>query len=426
MQIKIRDATILNPDGNNFKGDIYIDGNIISEIKQKISQEAEYVIDASNKLVIPGIVNMHTHISMTNMRGLFDDLKFDAFLNRGFMLDSNRTDEEIYWGAKLGILEMLSNGITAFMDLYYSEDIIARAVNEIGIRGFLGWAIVNKEITTQKGDPIKNAENFIRNFRNHELVTPLPAPHGVYSTTRDDLLAAKELSDRFDLPMTMHLSENKKEVYDLVKKEKKRPVEYLEGIGVISDKFIGAHGVYLTLSEIKTLGKYGATIVNNPVSNMKLGNGNFSPILEMLQYGVNVTLGTDSATSSNHLDLIETGRVASYLQKNYREEPTAVPAVEIFKFMTINPYKVLKKKIGLIKEGYLADLAILNKGLNMEPSEGHEIESLIYSGSGRNVQYTIVNGKILYEEGKFKGIDVEEIIKKNVKIYNNYKSLINS
>jgi 5-methylthioadenosine/S-adenosylhomocysteine deaminase len=155
----------------------------------------------------------------------------------------------------------------------------------------------------------------------------LPAPHGVYSTTRDDLLAAKELSDRFDLPMTMHLSENKKEVYDLVKKEKKRPVEYLEGIGVISDKFIGAHGVYLTLSEIKTLGKYGATIVNNPVSNMKLGNGNFSPILEMLQYGVNVTLGTDSATSSNHLDLIETGRVASYLQKNYREEPTAVPAV---------------------------------------------------------------------------------------------------
>jgi Cytosine deaminase and related metal-dependent hydrolases len=159
---------------------------------------------------------------------------------------------------------------------------------------------------------------------------------------------------------------------------------------------------------------------------MKLGNGNFSPILEMLQYGVNVTLGTDSATSSNHLDLIETGRVASYLQKNYREEPTAVPAVEIFKFMTINPYKVLKKKVGLIKEGYLADLAILNKGLNMEPSEGHEIESLIYSGSGRNVQYTIVNGKILYEEGKFKGIDVEEIIKKNVKIYNNYKSLINS
>jgi len=426
MQIKIRDATILNPDGNNFKGDIYIDGNIISEIKQKISQEAEYVIDASNKLVIPGIVDMHTHIAMTNMRGLFDDLKFDAFLNRGFMLDSNRTDEEIYWGAKLGILEMLSNGITAFMDLYYSEDIIARAVNEIGIRGFLGWAIVNKEITTQKGDPIKNAENFIINFRNHELVTPLPAPHGVYSTTRDDLLAAKELSDRFDLPMTMHLSENKKEVYDLVKKEKKRPVEYLEGIGVISDKFIGAHGVYLTLSEIKTLGKYGATIVNNPVSNMKLGNGNFSPILEMLQYGVNVTLGTDSATSSNHLDLIETGRVASYLQKNYREEPTAVPAVEIFKFMTINPYKVLKKKIGLIKEGYLADLAILNKGLNMEPSEGHEIDSLIYSGSGRNVQYTIVNGKILYGEGKFKGIDVEEIIKKNVKIYNNYKSLINS
>jgi 5-methylthioadenosine/S-adenosylhomocysteine deaminase len=426
MQIKIRDATILNPDGNNFKGDIYIDGNIISEIKQKISQEAEYVIDASNKVVIPGIVNMHTHIAMTNMRGLFDDLKFDAFLNRGFMLDSKRTDEEIYWGAKLGILEMLSNGITAFMDLYYSEDIIARAVSEIGIRGFLGWAIVNKEITTQKGDPIKNAENFIRNFRSHELVTPLPAPHGVYSTTRDDLLAAKELSDRFDLPMTMHLSENKKEVYDLVKKEKKRPVEYLEGIGVISDKFIGAHGVYLTLSEIKTLGKYGATIVNNPVSNMKLGNGNFSPILEMLQYGVNVTLGTDSATSSNHLDLIETGRVASYLQKNYREEPTAVPAVEIFKFMTINPYKVLRKKIGLIKEGYLADLAILNKGLNMEPSEGHEIESLIYSGSGRNVQYTIVNGKILYEEGKFKGIDVEEIIKKNVKIYNNYKSLINS
>mgnify|MGYP001626323984 CR=1 FL=1 len=426
MQIKIKNANVLNPNGKNFKGDVYIDGKIISEMKENISIEAEYEIDASNKLVIPGMVNMHTHVAMSNMRGLLDDLKFDAFLNRGFTLDSKRTDDEIYWGAKLGILEMLSNGITAFLDLYYSEDVIAIAAEEMGIRGFLGWAIVNKEITTQKGDPIKNAENFIKNFRDHELVTPLPAPHGVYSTNREDLLAAKDLAERYDVPMTMHLSENKKEVYDLVKKEKKRPVEYLEDIGIISEKFIGAHGVYLTLSEIKTLGKYGATIVNNPLSNMKLGNGNFSPILEMLQYGVNITLGTDSATSSNHLDLIETGRIASYLQKNYREEPTALPALDIFKFMTINPYKVLKKNIGIIEEGYLADLAIINKGINMEPSDGHEIESLIYSGSGRNVEYTIVNGKILYERGRFPAVNVEEVINQNLKIHNHYKSLINS
>ncbi len=426
MEIKIKGATIINPDGYKFIGDLLVEGQYITEIKEKINTEADIEIDAEGKILTPGFVNMHTHIAMTNIRGLLDDLKFEDFLNKSFTLDSKRTEEEIYWGAKLGILEMLSNGITAFADMYYSEDIIAKAAKELGIRGFLGWAIVNKEITTQSGDPIKNAESFVSKFNEDDLIIPYPSPHGVYSTTRDDLLAAKDISDRYDKPLSMHLSENKKEVYDLVKKEKKRPVEYLDDLGLISDKFIGAHGVYLTLAEIKKLGKHGATIVNNPLSNMKLGHGNFSPILEMIEYGVNVTLGTDSAATSNTLDLIEVGRVSSYLQKNYREEPMALPANDIFKFLTANPYKIFKIKSGLIKEGYLADFVIFNRGMNMIPAGNSEIDSIIYSGSGRNVEYTVVNGRVLYENGSFPGVNINEVISKNNEIFQHYKSLINS
>ncbi len=427
MQILLKDGILLTEDHAPKRMDLFVDGNSISQISEKISVEAEYVINCSNKIISPGFVNMHNHVAMTNMRTLLDDIPFSKFLDTGFKLDSVRTDEEIYYGSKLGIAEMLRKGTTTFLDMYYGEDMVARAAQEVGIRSYLGWSIVNKNLTTQKGDPLKNAEQFISKFKGSELVTPLPAPHGIYSCDRDDLIASKELADRYDLPYTIHLSENRKEVYDIVKKEKKRPVEYLDAFGFLSDRLIAAHTIYVTLNEIKIMGRNKVTAVNNPVSNMKLANGNFVPVLEMIQHGVNMTLGTDSATTGNSLDMLENAKLASLLQKNYREEGQILPPSQVIDFMTKNPWRALDKKSGVLKEGALADITVVGGGIGQIPLRRDNAENiLIYSSNGNDVEQTIVNGKLLYSEGDFFGLNLDELRKKNEEIFDRYSSLIKS
>lgn len=427
MQILLKGGILLTEDHSPKVMDIFIDDNQISQISERIGVEAEYVINCENMIISPGFVNMHTHVSMSNMRTLLDDMQFQRFLETGFKMDALRTDDDVYYGAKLGIAEMLSKGTTTFLDMYYGEDMVARAVQETGIRSYLGWSIVNKNQTTQKGDPLKNAEQFISRFSGNELVTPLPAPHGIYSCERDDLIASKDLADRYDLPYTIHLSENRREVYDIVKKEKKRPVEYLDGLGFLSNRLIAAHTIYVTLNEIKIMGRKGVTSVNNPVSNMKLANGNFAPLLEMVQHGVNVTIGTDSAATGNSLDMLENAKLSSLLQKNYREEGQAMPPSQVLDFMTRNPWKVLGKNSGVIKEGALADLTVVGGGPGQIPLRKENAERiLIYSSSGSDVQHTIVNGKLLYSQGKFLGIDIGEIRRKNEEIFDRYISIINS
>ncbi len=427
MQILLKNGILLTEDHVPKKMDLFIDDNIISQISERVGVESDYVINCENKIISPGFVNMHTHVAMTNMRTLLDDMPFSRFLDTGFKLDAVRTDEELYFGSKLGIAEMLRKGTTTFLDMYYGEDMVAKAAQEAGIRSYLGWSIVNKNQTTQKGDPLKNAEQFIQRFRGNDLVTPIPAPHGIYSCERDDLIASKDLADRYDLPYTIHLSENRREVYDIVKKEKKRPVEYLDALRFLSNRLIAAHTIYVTLNEIKIMGKNGLTAVNNPVSNMKLANGNFAPLVEMVQHGVNVTLGTDSAATGNSLDMLENAKLSSLLQKNYREEGSVLPPHQVIDFMTKNPWKVLGKNAGVLREGALADIVVVGGEVGQVPLRTDNAESiLIYSSTGNDVEQTIVNGKLVYSQGKYSGLNIDEIRKKNEEIFDRYRSLINS
>ena len=427
MQILLKNGILLTEDHVPKKMDLFIDDNIISQISERVGVESDYVINCENKIISPGFVNMHTHVAMTNMRTLLDDMPFSKFLDTGFKLDAARTDEELYFGSKLGVAEMLRKGTTTFLDMYYGEDMVAKAAQEAGIRSYLGWSIVNKNQTTQKGDPLKNAEQFIQKFQGKDLVTPMPAPHGIYSCERDDLIASKDLADRYGLPYTIHLSENRREVYDIVKKEKKRPVEYLDALGFLSNRLIAAHTIYVTLNEIKIMGKNGLTAVNNPVSNMKLANGNFAPLIEMIQHGVNVTLGTDSAATGNSLDMLENAKLSSLLQKNYREEGSVLPPHQLIDFMTKNPWKVLGKNAGVLREGALADIVVVGGEVAQIPLRRDNAESiLIYSSTGNDVEQTIVNGKLVYSQGKYSGLNVDEIRKKNEEIFDRYRSLINS
>ncbi len=397
MSILIKNAWIVtqNEKREILQGNIYIEESKIVEIGN-INEEAEYVLNASGKIVMPGLINTHTHVGMTDMRGMADDVNLEEFLMKMWKEEAKRGREDIYKGAKLGIKEMLRTGTTSFVDMYSDEDVIAKAAKELGIRAFLGWAVVDEDITTQEGNPLTNAENFIKEFRNEELITPLIAPHAVYTCNEETLLKAKEIAEKYDTLITMHISETRKEVYEHRKRTGMRPVEWLEKIEFLNPKLIAVHLVWLTLHEIKILAENGVKASHNPTSNMKLGNGGSMPLPEMLDNGILITLGTDSTVSNNNLDMFEAMKFAALLHKNERWDASITNAQEILDFATINAAKALGLNAGSIEEGRLADLVILNPEPNGLPLRKDTIVSnIVYSLNGLNVEHTIVNGKII-------------------------------
>jgi len=399
MSILIKNGWIVTQNNKKevFQGDVYIEDNIITEVGN-VNVEAEYVIDARDKIVMPGLINTHTHIGMTDLRGVADDVSLDEFLQRMWREEARRGKKEIYEGAKLGIKEMLRTGTTTFMDMYSDEDATAKASQELGIRAFLGWGVVDEELTTQEGNPLENAEKFIIEHRKEELITPLIAPHAVYTCSEETLLKAKEIAEKYDTLMTMHISETRREVYEHRKKYGLRPVEWLNKIGFLNDRLLAVHLVWLTLHEIKLLSAHEVKVSHNPTSNMKLGNGGSMPLLEMLQNGLLITLGTDSAVSNNNLDMFEVMKIAALLHKNERWDASVTTAQMILDFATVNAAKALNINAGSIEEGKLGDVIIVNaREPNARPLRKDTVVSnIVYSLNGLNVETTIVNGNIVY------------------------------
>jgi len=399
MSILIKNGWIVTQNNKKevFQGDVYIEDNIITEVGN-VNAEAEYVIDARDKIVMPGLINTHTHIGMTDLRGVADDVSLDEFLQRMWREEARRGKKEIYEGAKLGIKEMLRTGTTTFMDMYSDEDVTAKASQELGIRAFLGWGVVDEELTTQEGNPLENAEKFIIEHRKEELITPLIAPHAVYTCSEETLLKAKEIAEKYDTLMTMHISETRREVYEHRKKYGLRPVEWLNKIGFLNDRLLAVHLVWLTLHEIKLLSAHEVKVSHNPTSNMKLGNGGSMPLLEMLQNGLLITLGTDSAVSNNNLDMFEVMKIAALLHKNERWDASVTTAQMILDFATVNAAKALNINAGSIEEGKLGDVIIVNaREPNARPLRKDTVVSnIVYSLNGLNVETTIVNGNIVY------------------------------
>ena len=378
------------------RGNLYIEDNLISDINSK-NMEADFVIEGKNLVVCPGFVNSHTHIAMSIMRGFLDDMEFEEFLKKTSKIDSRMGERDIYLGAKLGIIEMVRSGITLFFDMYYSENIVAEVAKELGIRAALGWAVVDEDKTTQKGNPLKNAEKFIKEYRDEDRIYPMVAPHGVYSCNDETLLASKEIADKYNVPVHMHTAESREEVYGHYKRKRNRIIEYLDNLGILSPKFMAVHAVWLTMREVRILKEKGVTVVHCPTSNMKLGIGGYSPIPEMMEYGINIAIGTDSAATNNSLDIFREMRMAALVHKNSRWDPSLLKAEEVFKMATENPYRFLSLKGGRIEEGYLADICIIDgNDLSMLPlSKSNIINNIVYSATAQSVKYTIVDGKIL-------------------------------
>ncbi|NLI73618.1 MAG: amidohydrolase family protein [Euryarchaeota archaeon] len=415
MSIVIRNAYVVtqNKSRDIIKGDILIDNGRIIHVGN-VRESGDIEIDATGDVIIPGLINTHSHVSMSLLKGQIDDLTFDKFLDKSFDIDAKRTKVDILAGARQGCMEMLLTGTTTFVDLYYSQDVIARSVEETGIRGVLGWAILDTQYTTQSGTPLDNAKRFHRDYKKHARIMPALGLQGVYVCSTETFLGAKEYALENDLLMTFHLSETRKEVADCKKKEGRRPADYLASIDFLNDHCLAAHSAWLTINEIKQLAQNGVKVSTCPASNMKLATGGVAPIPEMLQHNVTVSIGTDGSTTNNCLDMFREMRLLSLLQKSNRWDPTILPAQQTLDMATIGGAKAIRMddQLGSIEAGKRADVVIMNgKSPNLRPMRIENIVSnIIYSACGADVKTVLCDGKIVVKDRRMTTVDEEKIL----------------
>ena len=429
MITAIRNAWIVTQDESRriLKGDVVIDGERIVSVGPEYNGTADREIDATGDIVMPGMINTHTHVAMSVMKGVVDDLTFPDFLDKVFKIDSDRTDDDLALGTKLGCMEMMRGGTTTFMDLYYSEDVIAKATQEAGIRGVLCWCVLDQECTTQVGNPLQNCKNFYQRFKDERKIVPGVGRQGVYVCNEatsvgakdfsDEVgapLSFKEFSDEVGAPMNFHLSETRGEVNDHKKKTGMRPAEWLSSIGVLGPRGVAAHSAWLTLREVRMMGEAGMSISSCPVSNMKLATGGVAPVPEFQKYGVNVSIGTDGNTTNNTLDMFAEMKTLGLLQKSSRWDPVVANAQELLDFATINGAKAIgmQDSLGSIEPGKYADVVILDgKAPNLRPLVPENIlANIVYSGNSLNVKTVFCQGDMVVENGDILTLDTEEVL----------------
>lgn len=396
------------------KGDVTVDGDRIVSVGPVFNGTADREIDCTGDILMPGLINTHTHVAMSVMKGVVDDLLFPDFLNKVFTIDADRTDDDLALGTKLGCMEMMASGTTTFVDLYYSEDVIAKATQEAGLRGVCCWCCLDEDKTTQKGNPVQNCKNFYSKFKNERKIIPGVGLQGVYVCNEDTCVEAKAFSDEVEAPLTFHLSETRGEVNDHKRQYGMRPAEWLSHIGVLGPRAIAAHSAWLTMNEVRLMADSGMSISSCPVSNMKLATGGVAPIPEFEKYGVNVSLGTDGNTTNNALDMISEMKILGLLQKSSRWDPTVTPAQTLLDIVTINGAKAIgmADSLGSIEPGKYADIVVLDgKAPNLRPFLPENlVANLAYSLSQSNVKTVMCQGDIVYEDRKFMTIDVEKIV----------------
>jgi cytosine/adenosine deaminase-related metal-dependent hydrolase len=376
------------------------------------SYTAGKVIDAGGDIVMPGMVNTHTHAPMTLFRGLAD--KVPDRLGR-FIFPLERTvvdSENVYRGTLLAAVEMVQGGVTTFADMYYFEDQVARAAAEVGMRAIAGETVIQYPAPDAK-EPyggLEYAKKFIEAFRGHELITPALAPHAPYSVGEEQLALVAEWAEKLDVPILIHLSETKAEIEQIRRDFGKTPVEYLDSVGLLNARLVAAHCIFVTESDIDLLKRRGVGVSHNMVSNVKAGKG-VAPVLTMLDRGVDVGLGTDGAMSGNTLDIITQMGYVAKIHKLVHEDRTVMPPVDVVEMATIGGARALDMgdRIGSLEVGKLADVVIVDKdAVNMIPM--YDVYSaLVYAASPANVTTTIIHGRIIMEERKVLTVDVDKI-----------------
>lgn len=409
--LEIRNALIVTQNSNReiLKGNVYIEDSTIKHVGQE-QHDADEVLDGNNKLIAPGFTNTHCHVAMSHLRGKLDDMPLGKFLGLTFKLDSERTDEGMYNSSLLGIYEMMESGVTSFADLYYGEDIVARAAKKAGIRAFLSWNTLDEDKTTQKGNPSRNAAQFISKFKGNNLITPSIGVQGVYVASDEVYLKAKEIAEKNDTIVHGHLAETREEVYNFMKENHgERPTEHLSKIEFLNPRFLAAHGVWNTLHEVKLLAKNGCSVSWNPISNAKLGVGGLAPIPEYMENGVTVSIGSDSSGSNNNQEVLQSMKFGSIWVKNERWNPTITKAQDILDMATVNAARTLRRDdIGSIEPGKKADLTLfsLKSPRLMPTTPENAVSNIVYSADTSCISDVVINGKFVKRDFVLIGYDL--------------------
>lgn len=406
----ISGVKMLKPDGTVETANIHVSGDKISKITKSAVDEAN-IIDGRGKFATPGLVNAHTHASMTLLRSYSDDKALMDWLQKDIWpIEDKMTRQDIYWGAALAAVEMIRGGTTAFADMYGPcMEEVAKVVDESGLRGSLSQGL----ISFANGDK-KLASNveLYKNFHGAAdgRITVMFGPHAIYTCPPDYLKKVANEASKLGAEIHMHMNETQTEIDDCLKNYGKRPFEVVAETGLFDNGTLAAHCVYLSDAEIEIIKRKKIRVAHNPGSNMKLASG-IAPVTKLLAEGVTVALGTDGASSNNNLDMLEEIRLAALLAKVDTLNPLAVPAAQALQMATENGAKALGlQNVGQLAQGCEADIVLWDmRGVDWQPNY-NPASLLVYSANSAAADTVIVNGKILMQNRELKTLDEEKII----------------
>ncbi len=389
-----------------------VDGRIVMLSYDTAEAEAQFkgahpeceVIDCAGCVIMPGLVNTHTHVSMTLMRNYADDMELMDWLNNHiWKFEAKLTEEDIAVGARVGIAEMLLTGCTTFVDMYFSEAAIAREVERMGCRALLTETILDG----REGIFIPDMDRLREVAAGCSRVECAVSPHAPYTCSPATLAIARDYAAKYDLPLTIHLSETTAERDIIAERYGMTPTEYLDREGIINSRTILAHCVYLSDSDQEIIASRGASVAHNAESNLKLASG-IAPVVKYMREGINCTIGTDGASSNNDLNMWGELRTASLLQRVVESDPTALGAYETLKMATLYGARAIgREDLGHLSEGALADIVVMEmSGVHMRPMH-NRVSALVYSANGGEVRDVMVDGVMRVRHHELLGVDLE-------------------
>jgi 5-methylthioadenosine/S-adenosylhomocysteine deaminase len=416
--LRIRNATILTQDDMRHvvQGDVLAeDGRITHVGKVAGRKEADRTLDGTGQVVLPGLVNLHTHVPMGLFRGFGDDMHLEAWLRtRIWPAEDRLLPATMRAGAELGILEMIASGTTAFLDMYMMEqEAIAPAARDSGIRAWLGEGMVDagKTAPDVPNAKLPAIERFVKATAKDPLVRGCPAPHGGYTCHPATFAESARIAKENGVPLHTHCAETRTEVYDMVARTGKRPLAYMADAGGVGPNTVLAHCGWTTKEEVRAIAAAGAAVAHCPVSNLKLATGGIAPVPEMHEAGVKVGLGTDGAASNNTLDMFETMKFAALVQKNHRWDATVLPAQRVLDMATRDAADALHRPdLGRIVPGATADLCMVDFRQPHLVPRHDAVSHVVYAASGRDVSATIVAGRVLMAERKVESMDARAVM----------------
>ena len=413
MNILITNVATFLPTGEVATKNIFIEENRIEGLYDELPADfkVDTIIDGTDKFAVPGLINAHTHASMTLLRSYADDMALMSWLTEKIWpVEDKMTADDLYWGAMLAAIEMIKSGTTAFADMYGPfVDSIAKAVIDSGLRASLARGIV--AVAPGADEKLEDSVRLYNTYNNAEngRLTVMLSPHSLYTCPPEFLKKMADTAGKIGAEIHTHMSETEGEVSDCLKNYGKRPFAHVESTGIFDNGTLAAHGVHLNDEDIEIIKKHNIRIVHNPGSNLKLASG-VAPVARLLNEGVTVALGTDGASSNNNLDMLEEMRLAALLGKVESKNPEAVPALTAIKMATENGAVAAGlKDVGKLEVGYKADITLYDmRGANWRP-RFNPLSLLVYSANAGDTDTVIVDGKILMENKTLTTIDEEKV-----------------